>query len=82
MTDAIHLIVFRLSNYVPALLGVTFNSDWNAKPVLYFGSLASDGSCVLVSAHDQVTPCKWLININLKLYFKGWGFSTKLRKTL
>ena len=45
-----------------------------ANPVLYFGFLASDRSCVLVSAHVQHTPCKWLINISLKLYFKNWAF--------
>ena len=26
---------------------------------------------MLVSAHVQLTPCKWLINISLKLYFKS-----------
>jgi hypothetical protein len=47
------------------------------KRVLYSGFLASDGSCVLVSAHVQLTPCKWLINISLKLYFKNSGLFHK-----
>ena len=47
-----------------------------------FPSLAYSPDRVLVSDSFKPTPCKCLINIILKLYFKTCLFSTKLRKTL
>jgi hypothetical protein len=38
-----------------------------------FDSLASNRYGVLVSDSFKLIPCKCLINISLKLYFKTWG---------
>jgi hypothetical protein len=75
--------VFQGSNNIPIVHRKASHFQLSPWAMFYnFDSLASNRYGVLVSDSFKLIPCKCLINISLKLYFKTWVFSTKLRKTL